>query len=921
MRAVFLAFGTAGDVLPLLALAVRLSQECTPAARVCLVTHDAHQELVAEAAERHGLQLRLVPTPPGRTWDGDSSGSVPSPKRQRAGDGCAGQRSLFDTILEQQQREASIAACEQAFGRALPTSCIEQPQPLTSGGLPPTAPAAVPHPHAAAQGAESGGGQAVVFNLFALEGFHIAEALGVPCVAASPCLPPSTMPAALERALRREQPALCRLLGAAQKGGDADGERCVSWTEVRHWLWPLFTERWGAWRYHRLGLPAIPYCACGPGRPLPPPSPLLLGISELVVPRPGHWPGSTHLCGFWHDAGCLPAAQQHVPAAVRQLLPEAQRADAVHQGPPQRAAADARRQEAEHGGEPEQRRLICVDFGSMGRLGLIPQPSLLVAILETAAEQLARPVVLLAGGWAPLVDAWRARQQAGAERGRGSGGAARWLTLVPQPVSHDALLSLAAALVHHGGAGTLAAALRHGVPQLICPLQFDQASNADRVSWGGWGMRLPMHALFPSQAASRFGSGDGSVNSGAALQHADTQQAGQQQQQEQGPPAQLVAEGAASLATALSALLADASIRAACLQAQQQLAAEDGAGVAVAAIRQEAASAGVASALVQQRCEAPLAPAPSPPEPELRELSLPNGLAVNCVSPSETLFIFREVFQSRCYARHGLSLPPGAMVVDAGANVGLFTLFALLEWQPAAARVLAFEPVPLLAAALERNVQRHGLADRVMVVCCGLHAEEGSLPFTFYPRMPGNTTAKPTEKWEHQLPAMAAGLADAASAEAWFAGVRTLACPVTTLGAFLARQAAEEALWVEHAAQEAGEQREPPERQPRQPERQQERRACDPLRQEQGERRVPPQPPSIPTIDLLKVDVEGCELEVLQGLGDDGWAAVRQVAAEVHCMGNRLEQVVALLERRGFAVAWEQQGEVPGAAMVYARRA
>eukprot|EP00887_Chlorella_sp_A99_P007448 scaffold2.g7448.t1 len=431
----------------------------------------------------------------------------------------------------------------------------------------------------------------------------------------------------------------------------------------------------------------------------------------------------------------------------------------------------------------------------MGRLGLIPQPSLLVAILETAAEQLARPVVLLAGGWAPLVDAWRARQQAGAERGRGSGGAARWLTLVPQPVSHDALLPLAAALVHHGGAGTLAAALRHGVPQLICPLQFDQASNADR--------------------------------------------------------------------------------------AQQQLAAEDGAGVAVAAIRQEAASAGVASALVQQR----------------------------------------EVFQSRCYARHGLSLPPGAMVVDAGANVGLFTLFALLEWQPAAARVLAFEPVPLLAAALERNVQRHGLADRVMVVCCGLHAEEGSLPFTFYPRMPGNTTAKPTEKWEHQLPAMAAGLADAASAEAWFAGVRTLACPVTTLGAFLARQAAEEALWVEHAAQEAGEQREPPERQPRQPERQQERRACDPLRQEQGERRVPPQPPSIPTIDLLKVDVEGCELEVLQGLGDDGWAAVRQVAAEVHCMGNRLEQVVALLERRGFAVAWEQQGEVPGAAMVYARRA
>ena len=34
-------------------------------------------------------------------------------------------------------------------------------------------------------------------------------------------------------------------------------------------------------------------------------------------------------------------------------------------------------------------------------------------------------------------------------------------------------------------------------------------------------------------------------------------------------------------------------------------------------------------------------------------------------------------------------------------------------------------------------------------------------------------------------------------------------------------------------------------------------------------------------IDLLKVDVEGAELDVLQGIGASQWAAIKQVVAEV----------------------------------------
>ncbi len=44
-------------------------------------------------------------------------------------------------------------------------------------------------------------------------------------------------------------------------------------------------------------------------------------------------------------------------------------------------------------------------------------------------------------------------------------------------------------VIHHGGAGTIAQAFRAGVPQLVCPMAFDQFMNADRVVALGCGLR------------------------------------------------------------------------------------------------------------------------------------------------------------------------------------------------------------------------------------------------------------------------------------------------------------------------------------------------------------------------------------------------------------------------------------------------
>ena len=61
------------------------------------------------------------------------------------------------------------------------------------------------------------------------------------------------------------------------------------------------------------------------------------------------------------------------------------------------------------------------------------------------------------------------------------------------------LLPHAAALVHHGGIGTTAEALRAGIPQLIVPLAYDQFDNAARVQALGAGLTL-RHARLSSRA-------------------------------------------------------------------------------------------------------------------------------------------------------------------------------------------------------------------------------------------------------------------------------------------------------------------------------------------------------------------------------------------------------------------------------------
>jgi hypothetical protein len=64
----------------------------------------------------------------------------------------------------------------------------------------------------------------------------------------------------------------------------------------------------------------------------------------------------------------------------------------------------------------------------------------------------------------------------------------------------------------------------------------------------------------------------------------------------------------------------------------------------------------------------------------------------------------------------------------------------------------------------------------------------------------------------------------------------------------------------------------------------------------------PPTPTSSPLLALVKIDVEGDELAVLQGLADADWALVKQVVMEAHDVDGRVDAIRSLLARHGFEV-------------------
>ena len=90
------------------------------------------------------------------------------------------------------------------------------------------------------------------------------------------------------------------------------------------------------------------------------------------------------------------------------------------------------------------------------------------------------------------------------------------------------------------------------------------------------------------------------------------------------------------------------------------------------------------------------------------------GITFEHCGADEAEFLYEEIFTRRAYLQGGVQFPltdtpsEPAVVVDAGANIGLFSLHCLAL--APRATIIAVEPSPTAFAALERNLSGHASA-------------------------------------------------------------------------------------------------------------------------------------------------------------------------------------------------------------------
>ncbi|MBW4642468.1 MAG: glycosyltransferase, partial [Goleter apudmare HA4340-LM2] len=176
-------------------------------------------------------------------------------------------------------------------------------------------------------------------------------------------------------------------------------------------------------------------------------TPILYAYSPQVIPRPNDWNSRTIVTGYWFSD------------TSANFVPPLQLLDFLAAGKPP----------------------VCVGFGSMTG----QNPSELTEIVLTALKNTGQRGILLTG-WGGISNADLPDD-----------------VLKLEAVPHDWLFPRVAAVVHHGGAGTTAAALKAGVPNVIIPFFGDQPFWGQRVEALGVGPKpIPKKHLTAEKLAA-----------------------------------------------------------------------------------------------------------------------------------------------------------------------------------------------------------------------------------------------------------------------------------------------------------------------------------------------------------------------------------------------------------------------------------
>lgn len=221
------------------------------------------------------------------------------------------------------------------------------------------------------------------------------------------------------------------------------------------------------------------------------------------------------------------------------------------------------------------------------------------------------------------------------------------------------------------------------------------------------------------------------------------------------------------------------------------------------------------------------------------------------------------------YLDGGIRLEPGAVIIDVGANIGAFSAYAY-DQLAGDVTLLAFEPAPATYAVLDHNA-RELFNGTLTPFPYGLSDRETTADFTYFPHA---TTMSSTVRGSDNIDAERSRITRAVITATkhgdhgrWAARIpRPVLHAVLTL---VLRKALRSGTTHQIRL-----------------------RPLSATLTEHG----------ITTVDLLKIDVEGAELDVLRGISDDHWPGIRQVVIEVERWDSCHREVIDLLSAKGFTI-------------------
>jgi FkbM family methyltransferase len=279
----------------------------------------------------------------------------------------------------------------------------------------------------------------------------------------------------------------------------------------------------------------------------------------------------------------------------------------------------------------------------------------------------------------------------------------------------------------------------------------------------------------------------------------------------------------------------------------------------------------------------------------MRSVVLPNDLKIYAPSEIEARTLYREIFTERAYSSNGISVTDGDCVFDVGANIGLFSIFLSRSYR--GLKLFAFEPVRQTFALLEKNAGLHlngPAGSQAKLFNFGLSDRNGTALFEYDRFMGLAATMYPREvracarrdagmrAWAEacvldlrRISKLSDGQADFLLKALSKPAVGSLAAAIII--AFLIGLMARNQILLE-------------------------RTEC-PLRTVSEVIREN----NVGAIDLMKIDVEGSELDVIRGIATEDWPKIRQFVVEAHDIDGRVELLKSIFENHGYRTTVGQE--------------